>query len=116
MLQTIMVGPFGDAFLRDIRAAGRQLFLWTVNDEAAMKWSIRKGADGVIGDDPKKFMAVRESYGGERVAMPVKSLMFIVFVNVMATVFGALFRYRFAKAAKAAKKSRAVSATATARG
>lgn len=48
MLQQIMVGPCGSSFLRDLRKANRSIFLWTVNEEKAMKWSIRKGVDGVI--------------------------------------------------------------------
>lgn len=94
MLQKIMVGPFGDAFLRDIKEAGRPIFLWTVNDEASMKWSIYKEVDGVITDDPKKYLEVCESYQGEKVQLTASSLMFIIFVNVMVTMFGVVFRYR----------------------
>ena len=90
-----MVGPFGDAFLRDVRKANRAMFLWTVNNELSMKWSISKGVDGIITDDSKKYLELRESYQGEKVSLPVKSLMFIVFVNVMSRVFGAVFWYRF---------------------
>jgi phosphatidylglycerol phospholipase C len=103
MLQKIMVGPFGDAFLKDVRKAKRPVFLWTVNDEPSMKWSIYKKVDGVITDDSKKFLEVGETYQGERVNLPVSSLIFIAFVNLMVTVFGALFRYRFGPKAEQRK-------------
>ncbi len=32
--------------------------MWTVNEEQWMEWSIRKGVDGVITDDPKLFLEV----------------------------------------------------------
>jgi phosphatidylglycerol phospholipase C len=107
MLQQIMVGPFGEAFLKDVKAAERPIFLWTVNDETAMKWSIYKGVDGVITDDPKKYLGVCNSYKGEKIRLTVSSLMFIIFLNMMTRVFGVLFRYRIARIA-AARKSRRV--------
>ncbi|ORY63029.1 PLC-like phosphodiesterase [Pseudomassariella vexata] len=58
MLQYSLVGPCGTRFLKDVRKAGRLVFVWTVNDEAWMEWSIRKGLDGVITDDPKLFLEV----------------------------------------------------------
>jgi phosphatidylglycerol phospholipase C len=45
--------------LEDIRKAKREIFLWTVNDVKAMKWSIRKGVDGVITDDPRNRFTSR---------------------------------------------------------
>ncbi|KAJ2893935.1 PLC-like phosphodiesterase [Zalerion maritima] len=58
MLQKILVGPIGSRFIKDVRAADRPLFLWTVNDEEWMDWSINKKVDGVITDDPKLFLEV----------------------------------------------------------
>lgn len=107
MLQKIMVGPCGDAFLKDVKKAGRPIFLWTVNDETSMKWSIYKEVDGVITDDPKKYLEVCESYQGEKVQLTVSSLMSIIFVNLMFTVFSVVFRYRFVSVADL-KKARTV--------
>lgn len=63
MLQKVLLGPIGAKFMRDVRKAGRQLFVWTVNDENLMKWSIQRRVDGVITDDPKKFKDICDSYG-----------------------------------------------------
>jgi len=58
------VGPCGRLFRDAVggkRAGGgdrRNLFVWTVNEEEWMEWSIRKGVDGVVTDDPKKFLDV----------------------------------------------------------
>lgn len=63
MLQKVLLGPIGANFMKDVRKAGRQLFVWTVNDENLMKWSIQRRVDGVITDDPKKFKEVCDNYG-----------------------------------------------------
>jgi phosphatidylglycerol phospholipase C len=94
MFQKIMVGPFGDAFLRDVRKAKRSIFLWTVNDEESMKWSIYKGVDGVISDDPKKYLEVCESYQGEKIHLAFRSWMFIIFMNMMIPLVTVLLAYR----------------------
>ena len=58
MFQKTLVGPIGSRFIKSVRKSGRSLFLWTVNDEEWMEWSIRKESDGVITDDPKLFLEV----------------------------------------------------------
>ncbi len=55
ILQKALLGPTGARFIRDVRKQNRPLFVWTVNDAIAMKWSIQKNIDGVITDDPKLF-------------------------------------------------------------
>lgn len=95
MLQRIMVGPFGNAFLRDVKKAKRSIFLWTVNDEEWMKWSILKEVDGVITDDPKKYLEICESYQGEKVHVPMKLWGGLIWVNVLVSMFSVLFRYRY---------------------
>lgn len=95
MLQKIMIGPFGNAFLRDVKEAKRSIFVWTVNDENSMKWSIRKEVDGVITDDPKKFLEVCNSYQGEKVHFSFATYPTLVWMNVLAVLFSVLFRYRY---------------------
>lgn len=56
--QRVLVGPWGARFLRRARELGRAVFVWTVNDEEWMEWSVRKEVDGVITDDPKLFLDV----------------------------------------------------------
>jgi phosphatidylglycerol phospholipase C len=58
MFQRGLVGPFGTKFIRKAKAANRLIFAWTVNEEEWMEWSIKKGLDGVITDDPKLYRDV----------------------------------------------------------
>ncbi|KAK3988314.1 glycerophosphoryl diester phosphodiesterase [Cladorrhinum sp. PSN332] len=66
LLQQGLVGPVGGQFIKAIRKAERRLYVWTVNEEAWMEWSIKKGVDGVITDDPKKFREVCDRYSLQR--------------------------------------------------
>lgn len=95
MLQQSMVGPCGKAFLKDVRAANRSIFLWTVNDERVMRWCISKGVDGVITDDPKKYLEILKNYTGEKVRITVQMLASAVWFKLLVTLFGPLFRRRF---------------------
>jgi hypothetical protein len=58
-----LLGPGGTRFLRSAKRAGRNVFVWTVNQEEWMEWCIRKGVDGVITDDPRLFREVCERWG-----------------------------------------------------
>lgn len=86
------------------RKLKRKIYVWTVNEEQWMEWSIRKGVDGVITDDPKLFLEVCGRYGvggdgkggvvGERRTGVVKrvmqyttALMFQYFIFGMVIVF-----------------------------
>lgn len=62
ILQGILVGPRGNRFIREAHAKGRSILVWTVNSEEWMDWSIRKGVEGVITDDPSKFADVRKRW------------------------------------------------------
>jgi phosphatidylglycerol phospholipase C len=97
MLQKVMIGPLGTKFMRDCKKADRPLFLWTVNDEGWMKWSIRKEVDGVITDDPKKFVEVCEKYDETAPIhrLTIKELPSLVWINFLIIVFGYLFRFRY---------------------
>ena len=95
MLQKVMVGPIGNAFLRDVKEAGRSIFLWTVNEEDWMKWSIQKEVDGVITDDPKKYLKVCNEYDGEKVSLPWTAWGGIIWINMLVAFFSLLFRCRY---------------------
>ena len=58
MLQTSLVAPLGSRFLRKVKAAQRELYAWTVNEQNMMKWCIQKELDGVITDNPQLFREV----------------------------------------------------------
>lgn len=58
MFQKAMLLPSGKRLIRDAKKAGRPVYVWTVNEEKWMEWSIANEVDGVITDDPKLFLEV----------------------------------------------------------
>ena len=97
MLQATLVSPyFGPRFLKDAKAKGRPVYAWTVNEVSAMRWSISKGLDGVITDDPKKFLEVCDDWerGKREISFPLKSWVMIMWVNIMVMVFGSIFWWK----------------------
>ncbi|KAE9375665.1 putative glycerophosphoryl diester phosphodiesterase [Stipitochalara longipes BDJ] len=94
MLQKSMVGPLGNKFLQDLKAAGRSIFLWTVNDEDRMKWCVMKEVDGVITDDPLKFLEISRNYNGEQCRLPASQYGTAIWINILATLFGFMYRFR----------------------
>jgi len=95
MHHKVVAGPGGSSFLREAKAAGRSIFLWTVNDVAWMKWSIGKEVDGVITDDPKKYLEVCKNYGGEKVRLPLRKWGSVIWINIIAALFSLLFRSKY---------------------
>lgn len=60
--QMILMGPLGRGFLEEVRAARRRIYVWTVNPQNLMHWSIRHGVDGVITDHPGRFRQVCQKW------------------------------------------------------
>ncbi|OQE42318.1 hypothetical protein PENCOP_c004G03985 [Penicillium coprophilum] len=63
--QMILMGPLGRGFLDEVRAAGRRVYVWTVNAPNLMRWCIRHEIDGVISDEPGRFRQVCEGWEKE---------------------------------------------------
>lgn len=59
-----------------------------------MKWCISKGVDGVITDDPKKYLEVLKDYDGGKVKLSWRIVASIVWLNFLVVVFGPLFHRR----------------------
>jgi glycerophosphoryl diester phosphodiesterase len=97
MLMAALVSPAGRRFIADAKAAGRPIYAWTANDEKTFDWSIRKGIDGVITDDPRKFIEFRDSWDVKKpkVQWTPKLLMTYVQINLFAWVFGWIFWRRY---------------------
>ncbi|EEP75442.1 predicted protein [Uncinocarpus reesii 1704] len=53
--QKVLMGCGGRRFLADAKRAGKAVFVWTVNKEVLMRWSVRRKVDGVITDQPVLF-------------------------------------------------------------
>jgi glycerophosphoryl diester phosphodiesterase len=97
MLQKVLLGPIGSTFIRDVKDAGRQIFVWTVNEKGLMKWSIQKEVDGVITDDTQKFMEVCDDWTDNEAVVRVSFLqwLYTFWLYIVVMVFGLIFRYRF---------------------
>lgn len=112
MLQKMMIGPFGARFQRDAQAAGRAVFVWTVNEDDAMRWSIRKGVDGVLTDDPKRYLEVCDEYRDGMGSMSLKSWPLVLWINMLALCFGPLVRWKYFGVDKEKEKAKAKQAQA----
>jgi glycerophosphoryl diester phosphodiesterase len=54
----VSVGLATSSLLRQAHARGRDVYVWTVNDELTMAQEILRGVDGLITDDPARARAV----------------------------------------------------------
>jgi glycerophosphoryl diester phosphodiesterase len=108
MLHQILHGPIGGSFIRKAKSLNREIFAWTVNDANRMRWCIRKQLDGVITDDPKKFLEICEDYEGGQVlkGKAQKELkatekyhagdwLQILKIQILVAIFIMLFKYRY---------------------
>lgn len=109
MLQKILMGPAGARFLRDAKRLGRPVLCWTVNEENLMRWSIKNGLDGVITDDPKRFLEVCDQWeqGKRKIFIQPKDFLLVLWLNLMVALFGTLFQWKYPfRAGLAYKKAR----------
>jgi hypothetical protein len=56
------MGPLGCRFLKEVWAANRCLFVWTVNEAVHMRWCLREAVDGVVTDEPEELKRICESW------------------------------------------------------
>ena len=104
ILQKSLLAPaVGRRFLRDAKKKGRPVYDWTVNDDSMMKWSIEQGIDGVITDDPKRFLEVCEEWeqGKRDIKITFKEWLMVAWINLMVIVFGCIFWWKYGRATKA---------------
>jgi glycerophosphoryl diester phosphodiesterase len=97
MLQKVLLGPIGSKFIREVKEAGRQLLVWTVNEKNLMRWSIQKGVDGVITDDVKKFRDICDEWTDDEsiIRVSYSQWLYTFWLYLVVLVFGLLFRFRF---------------------
>lgn len=62
-----------------------------------MRWSISKKLDGVITDDPKRFLEVCDDWehGRRKVNITWSQWMGILWINFMVLIFGAIFWWKY---------------------
>ena len=90
------MGPLGSSFLRDTKHLNRPLMVWTVNDEYMMKWAISKGVDGVVSDDPKKYLQVCRDWeqGKREMKLTMGRVVMVLWFNLMVFIFGLIFWWK----------------------
>ncbi|KAJ9353886.1 hypothetical protein DTO027B9_5099 [Paecilomyces variotii] len=96
--QKILMGPLGRNFLEEARAANRLVFVWTVNKTSLMRWSIRKGVDGVITDDPAVFKAICDNWDGggtDKDPITMSDRLESLLVSAVVLLFGWLFKLKY---------------------
>ena len=61
-----------------------------------MRWSIKHELDGVITDDPRKFLEVCDQWeqGKREVNINCHQFLQIVWLHVMVVLFGIIFRWK----------------------
>jgi hypothetical protein len=109
LLQKLLfVSPGGVRFIRDAHAMQRAVYAWTVNEDHMMRWCIKEGIDGVITDDPKRFLEVVDDWknGKRNIEVSYSQWAGVAWLFVMVQVFGAIFRWKFAGGETKAEKER----------
>ena len=99
MLMPLLIGPGGKKFIRDRQTKyNRKLLAWTVNSPDRMKWCIRRKLDGVITDDPKLFLQVRDNFD-EQARVPWIPVGFMDFIDLARIwlLIAVMFRIFFKK-------------------
>lgn len=99
MFAKTLYGPIGTRFIRDVQKAKRPLYFWTVNEPGVMKWSICKGADGVITDDPKLFNDVCDEFDDDTDAQQSyitwSQWLYTFWLYVLMALFSIPLKHRF---------------------
>jgi tubulin gamma len=96
MLLAVLMTPWGRIFTRKAQHDKRPVLAWTVNEERRMKWGIRHGLDGIITDDPKLFLQVRNGWHeGMHEGFSLLMWLDVLRINLFALVFGLLLQFKF---------------------
>ncbi len=91
------MGPLGQKFLKDAKAADRPMYAWTVNEVEMMRWCIDKETDGVITDDPKTFLEVCHDWenGSRGNGLSLRQWLLVYWVNFIVVFFSFMFMWRY---------------------
>lgn len=82
-------------FLKAAKRRNRLVYAWTVNETKTMDWCIRHELDGVISDDPKKFLAVCKNFNDEKVPGWSFMLVFrLLRIALLVRIFGWLLAWK----------------------
>ncbi|KAL9102291.1 MAG: hypothetical protein Q9163_002536, partial [Psora crenata] len=107
--KSLMTPLLGRRFLRDAKAQGRPVYDWTVNEVSMMKWSILHGLDGVITDDPKRYLEVCDEWeagrGKRDLHISFNERFAVLWVNFMVLSFTLVFWWKYASSSSSSSSS-----------
>ena len=71
-----------------------------------MKWSIKQGLDGVITDDPKRFLEICDEWmqGKREIHITFKQVLSAAWVNLLVMIFGIIFWWKYGRSTAAEKQ------------
>lgn len=108
MLQRATLAPItGKRWIRDVKASGRPILSWTVNDANLMRWCIQQDFDGVITDDPKMLNEIANNWDSEKqklARVTLRQWMTTVWLWCLIFIFGGRFMKKFPETVKQALK------------
>lgn len=89
------MGPLGRGFFEDAHKAGKRVFVWTPNDNTAIRWCIRKRVDGLVTDDPElcRQLVGTKDPGSDVITFSQKTE--ILGISLLVALFGWIFRLKF---------------------
>jgi Glycerophosphoryl diester phosphodiesterase family len=96
MLQWALMGPLGSSFIKKAQRLKRAVFAWTVNEEKNMYWCIEHKLDGVISDDPKKFLEACDAWEEEPrpVRWTLREWLGLLRFQLLIGIYFFIFRWR----------------------
>ncbi|KAK5086561.1 hypothetical protein LTR05_003729 [Lithohypha guttulata] len=108
MFAKALYGPIGTRFIKDVQAAGRPLYIWTVNEPNIMRWGIAKGVDGVITDNPELFNQICDDFDPDRDSAHITLSQWLstFWLYIMLALFSIPLRHRLAGSADSFLKRR----------
>lgn len=97
LLQRVLASDAGERFVKEVQGEGRKIFVWTVNDEQGMKWSLRNEVDGVVTDDVAKWFEAVNAWDEEDASRVVvkRNYTELALLWVLVRLFSFLFRCRY---------------------
>ncbi|KAI5820315.1 putative glycerophosphoryl diester phosphodiesterase [Pyronema omphalodes] len=94
----LMQTKSGKAFLEEARNLGREVYVWTVNEEEPMKWAIKNEfIDGVCTDDPVKFLKLCNEFSKTWNEVNLTSFLRLMWFQILASCFAVYFQWKHSK-------------------
>ncbi|BEI82731.1 hypothetical protein CcaverHIS002_0305990 [Cutaneotrichosporon cavernicola] len=74
MAFAMLIGAEGQQFISDVRAAGKEVCVWTVNDPSEMRTAISWGIKAILTDKVGAFVELRDEIVADPAKLPIPGL------------------------------------------